>query len=132
MQPVSYRDGCPGGSGKKLRESPGQRLWHDLALAIGGRTVAELKRDMSSKEFVDWAAYNNISPFTPDRVDLGFAVVAKMLYDIHKKKGARGLTYIDFMPLCERLAQKAGDQKLLFMKALSQTNPLEEDEDSGA
>lgn len=33
------------------------RFWHDLALALGGRTVQELQAAMSASELASWQAY---------------------------------------------------------------------------
>jgi len=38
-------------------------MWHTLALALGGRTVAELKAAMSAAEFDRWCAYYRAQPF---------------------------------------------------------------------
>lgn len=38
-------------------------MWHTLALALGGRTVAELQAHMSAAEFERWCDYYRIAPF---------------------------------------------------------------------
>lgn len=38
-------------------------FWHTLALALGGRTVAELQASMSQREFQAWVAYYRAFPF---------------------------------------------------------------------
>ena len=38
-------------------------FWHVLALALGGRTVAELKASMSLAEFERWAEFYRMHPF---------------------------------------------------------------------
>ena len=38
-------------------------MWHTLALALGGRTVAEWKSTMPAVEFERWIAYYKSRPF---------------------------------------------------------------------
>jgi hypothetical protein len=38
-------------------------FWHTLALALGGRTVAELKASMTLPEFERWRSYYRARPF---------------------------------------------------------------------
>ena len=40
-----------------------EHFWHLLALALGGRTVGELKNVMSHSEFLRWADYYKQHPF---------------------------------------------------------------------
>ena len=38
-------------------------MWHTIALALGGRTVAEWRGAMTDEEFEDWVAFYNLYPF---------------------------------------------------------------------
>lgn len=38
-------------------------MWHVLALALGGRTVAEWQRAMTIEEFKDWMEFYERHPF---------------------------------------------------------------------
>lgn len=38
-------------------------MWHVLALALGGRSIAEWKASMSAPEFRRWVEFYNLSPF---------------------------------------------------------------------
>lgn len=38
-------------------------MWHVLALALGGRTIAEWKRVMTQPEFLDWMTFHRLFPF---------------------------------------------------------------------
>jgi hypothetical protein len=56
-------------------------------LALGGRTIAELKEVMSSDEFTDWMAYYQISPFGDYRQDIQAALVASTIANANAPKG---------------------------------------------
>lgn len=38
-------------------------MWHVLALALGGRTIAEWQACMTQSEFLDWVEFYKLYPF---------------------------------------------------------------------
>jgi hypothetical protein len=50
-------------AGKSLAAWGEDKFWHVLALALGGRTVAEWQEVMTRKEFLDWVEFNKNFPF---------------------------------------------------------------------
>jgi hypothetical protein len=38
-------------------------MWHRIAMALGGRTIAEWKAAMSQEEFLDWVNFYSREPF---------------------------------------------------------------------
>jgi hypothetical protein len=85
-------------------------LWHNLALQLGGCTVAELQRKMSSAEFTRWKAYFKLEPGEPFRTDLRFAVIARLLANIFRGKGDRPATVEDFMVFSNAKRRKAKEK----------------------
>lgn len=49
--------------GKLLAARGEEWFWHTLALALGGRTVAEWKGVMTLDEFAAWVEYFRLQPF---------------------------------------------------------------------
>lgn len=68
---------------------------------IGGKTIEEAKRAMSTTEFASWVAYRNkYGPFDVRRhLEHGFAMVTYMVAQgIPQKAGARRPKFEDFLP----------------------------------
>lgn len=71
--------------------------WFRLALALG-MPVSEAQRRVSSSEFVEWQAFNNISPWGPERGDVLAAMIAwTTATSAHSGKGRRPKLR-DFIP----------------------------------
>lgn len=62
-----------------------------------GRTVGELEVSLSSRELSEWIAYSALEPFGQDRTDDGFRLLASMLFNTNRGKGARALAPGDFL-----------------------------------
>jgi hypothetical protein len=75
-------------------------LWHRLALALGGMTVSELKRRMSSEEFTNWIAFDQIEPFGDHRLEM---LLGNLGANLIAADGATGVKPIDFMPVLKDL-----------------------------
>lgn len=56
-----------------------------------GRTVADLQRQMSSREFSEWIAFSRVEPFGPAREDLRSGIHIAMTYNANRRKGQRAL-----------------------------------------
>jgi len=54
---------------------------------IGGRTVQELSDVMTVDEFLRWAAFSSLEPFSDDRNDWHFARLMEQQYNINRGKG---------------------------------------------
>jgi hypothetical protein len=78
-------------------------------------TVAQLRREMDSKEFTEWIAYEQIDPGEPERSDLRAALMACTVANAHK--GARGRLYkiSDFL-LKFKTPRKEPNQKSIKTK----------------
>jgi len=64
-------------------------MMHRLAIAIGGRTVAELSDVMGSAEFERWVQYYDEEPFGALRDNWHMAQLAHMYSTVHGKKGSK-------------------------------------------
>lgn len=72
-----------------------------MLAGIGGRTVAEAKRNISWGEFQDWMAYRLAhGPLVlHQRLEHGLALVAQTVAStIPRKRGAKGPKLEDFLP----------------------------------
>ena len=49
--------------------------------------VARAQKEISSKEFAEWMAYEQLSPGYPEREDAQAAVVAQTVYNMMRAKG---------------------------------------------
>nr|WP_244110612.1 DUF4035 domain-containing protein [Burkholderia cenocepacia] len=64
-----------------------------MALRLG-RTLAELRAEMSTAEFALWQAFDAESPIADDRYDLHAAMVASAVFQAHGAK----VKVADMMP----------------------------------
>ena len=79
-----------------------------MALALGC-TVEELLSRISSRELTEWMVYYQLEPWGGERADVGAAIVASTIAEIHRnpKKRARPYKASDFMPRFERPKQQS-------------------------
>jgi len=59
-------------------------------------SVAEAQQKVSSKEFVDWMAYELIEPSEPKRSDIQAALICTIIANAHRAKG-KAFTIEDFL-----------------------------------
>lgn len=76
-------------------------------------TVAELNKRMGAREFRRWMAYYRDEPFGPARDNLHAGIVAAMLYNINRRKGARPLSANDFLLMTQRERMERTTKKTL-------------------
>ena len=69
-------------------------MWHDLAIALGGRTVDEWQQAMSAVEFESWMRYCMKKPLPALRADLR---TARQTTEIAGMMGAKNVKLPDFM-----------------------------------
>lgn len=72
-----------------------------LARALG-RTLAELGETLSAEEFALWLADYARSPWGPERADVGPAIVASTIANVHRRPDSRPFSAADFLPFQER------------------------------
>jgi hypothetical protein len=99
-------------------------LWFLLALALGGRTVAEWQDVMSSEEFSEWAAYYELNPFGPKRADYQAAVIARTIAQANAPKGKTFQIkdfVLEFKTRTEQDHRMSGEQIISFFKGLQGT-----------
>ena len=69
-------------------------MWHDLAIALGGRTVDEWQQAMSAVEFESWMRYCAKQPLPAQRAALR---TARQTTEIAGMMGAKNVKLTDFM-----------------------------------
>ena len=68
-----------------------------------GRTRAELRNTMSYREFIQWQAFNSISPIGDERnADIGPALTRQLMVQLQSTKSAPRHPLEDFMPFRPR------------------------------
>ena len=70
-------------------------MWHRVA-ALLGRTVAELRQQMSSAEFTDWCAYYQLEPWGYDAENWRMGMVCSTVANAAGRK--KPLKPSDFLP----------------------------------
>jgi hypothetical protein len=65
---------------------------------LGIWNVDALALHISSKQLAEWMAYYRIEPWGEERGDLRSAMVASIIANVNRKKGAKPFRPIDFMP----------------------------------
>lgn len=73
--------------------------------ALLGRTVAEV-RQLPVSEYRGWLRYWNEEPWGPWRDNAHAGVIASVLANIHRKKGAPAFKYDQFLLKNERFAKE--------------------------
>lgn len=61
-------------------------------------SVRQAQKDIDSAEFAEWVAYHNLEPFSANRTDYILAVIASILANVHRGKGAKVYKPEDFIP----------------------------------
>lgn len=79
-----------------------------------GKTVAELRESMSSKELTEWIAYYDIDPFGSERSDLNSAIIAQTIANTNRGQNQAPYDVKDFMPSFEE-KQLTPDQEFQQM-----------------
>jgi hypothetical protein len=72
-----------------------------LALALG-MTVAELETRMTARELAEWQLYDALEPIGGLRTDFGFAMLAALYVNAHKRKNDQPAKVLDFMPFMDK------------------------------
>ena len=93
---------------------PSRRFAFRLCLELGYPHPDVLLSQITSKQLGEWMAYYNVEPFGDTRRDLRSGIVASVLANIYRKKGAKQYTPADFMPKFEkRRAREVPDPQVL-------------------
>lgn len=84
-------------------------------------TVAELEHRMSARELAEWQAFDALEPIGHIRTDYGFALLATLYANAHRRKGDAPAKVTDFMPFVAKPATKAADPEAMIaiLKSLS-------------
>ena len=74
---------------------------------------------MDSLEFAEWQAYSQIEPFGQDRADLGAAIVASVIANVHRSEQQQPFTPADFLPNFESPQKQSWQDQLSFVEMLN-------------
>ncbi len=86
-----------------------------------GKTVAQIKREMSSLELAGWMAYDRISPIGPERDDINQAIQSSLIANANRGKRTQPFKPADFMPFMDKPepatdAEQIKDRMFALMK----------------
>lgn len=70
---------------------------HKYAIAIGW-PVPLLKKIMSAHDIAEAMAYDSMEPFGPIRDDFRSGIIASTIANVHRGKGSKVFTPLDFVP----------------------------------
>lgn len=94
-----------------------------MLAGVGGKTVADAKRNLSRHEFSQWVEYRKRrGPLNPLlRQESGFALLASLLCSVHGIKSRTGeiLSQRDFMPYAVDEPEASFDDLGLMFKKLA-------------
>ncbi len=90
------------------------RFKHRLvANGIGGRTVAELDRNMSHSELVSWMAFYKLEPFGDEIANWRAGLICAVISNALGGKKSKPKQPTDFMPKAEYQRQRDLNQQIL-------------------
>lgn len=85
-------------------------------------TVEELEGRMSARELAEWQAFDALEPIGHIRTDYGFAMLATLYANSHRRKGDSPAKITDFMPfIANKPAAKASDPEAMIAMLKSLT-----------
>ena len=85
-------------------------------------SVKQAQQDIDSAEFAEWIAFNNIELFTVNRVENMVAIVATILANVNRKKGAAPHSPEDFIPQYEVKKKQTGKTLETKLRAILHGN----------
>ncbi len=80
--------------------------------------VARAQEEISSAEFAEWIAMNTIEPFTVNRTESMLSIIACILANVHRKKGAPEYRPEDFIPSYGPKRRQSADEIMAKLKTL--------------
>jgi hypothetical protein len=75
-----------------------------------GKTVGALSEEITEREFLEWMAFYQLEPFGEERADVRAGIIASVIANVNRRKGAPPFTAKDFMPF---LAAEGERQRML-------------------
>lgn len=98
---------------------PTRRFWFKLARELG-MSVRRAQREIDSREFAEWIAYDGIEPFGEDRGDLRAGIIAATIANANRGKNSSPFHPKDFMPDFERKHKQQTDEEMqAFMRSVT-------------
>ena len=92
-------------------------MWHRVA-ALMGRTVAELREQMSSAEFTDWCAYYQLEPWGYEAANWRMAMTCSTTANAAGRK--KPLKPSDFLPRSPLRPRQSSDQMRKVLEKIGQ------------
>lgn len=83
-----------------------------LALSLG-RTVAELERTLSAREFVEWMEVYRIEPFGEEAAFLRSGIVSSTIANCNRGPNQEAFCATDFMPFYREEEEKQDSDGIL-------------------
>lgn len=99
-----------------------RRFAHRLALALGEFDVDALLARYPRRAWLDWLAYHELEPWGEDRADARSAIVASLIYNTNRGRGAQARRPKDFMAFTPRERGLSEEKRALF-KSIMQGLP---------
>jgi len=86
-----------------------------LALALGC-TVGELEQRLTAAELSEWLAYDSLEPIGGMRTDFGFAMLASMYANAHRRSSDAPAKVTDFMPFLNQPKEQTPTDMMAVLK----------------
>jgi len=77
-----------------------RRFAYRLALKLGWSNVDAMLRSMTARQYLEWLEFARVEPFGEDRADARAGIIARILANIYRDRGARPTPYdlVDCVP----------------------------------
>ena len=74
---------------------------------------------MDSLEFAEWVAYSLVEPFGQDRADLGAAIVASVIANVHRGEQQPPFAPADFLPNFDPPQEQTYEDQIALVEILN-------------
>ena len=91
---------------------PERRFAFQLAIALGSPHPDYILSQISSRQFSEWIAYQNIEPFGEWRADLRSGIIASTIANANRGKKQTAVKPSDFMPEFKKRQKQHGPSNL--------------------
>ena len=90
-------------------------------MALGYKSVSECQNAISSNEFTEWQAYNELEPFGNDRFPVYFGTIAATIANSspNRKRNSKVLQWFDFFPPYGVSKHQTTDEQISIVEQLN-------------
>lgn len=80
-----------------MTDDPEERFWYRLGIAMGEPNIAQLKHQITYRQFRGWVEYYQVEPWGEERADLRAGIISAAVRNSMRSKGP-AFKVSDFIP----------------------------------